>query len=250
MASPDKATFEIGIIGSGEMGLLYAHQFRAAGWQRVNVCDLPSRFEELRSKLTGTGINVLEDGYAVSRRSDYIIYSVEAANLDKVVQEYGRATKVGAIVGGQTSVKAPEITAFEKWLPQDVHIVTVHSLHGPNISPEGQPLVVIRHRCPDDTKYQQALMVLAALRSNMVYLTATEHDRITADTQAVTHLAFISMGTAWMTQKQYPWENKTYAGGLENVKVNMALRIYGNKWHVYAGLAILNPFAQRQIKQY
>ena len=30
----------------------------------------------------------------------------------------------------------------------------------------------------------------------------------------------------------------------------MALRIYGNKWHVYAGLAILNPSAKRQIEQY
>jgi prephenate dehydrogenase len=51
------------------------------------------------------------------------------------------ATKVGAIVAGQTSVKAPEQEAFEKYLPQDVHIVSCHSLHGPSISPLGQPLV-------------------------------------------------------------------------------------------------------------
>ncbi|KAJ1971412.1 prephenate dehydrogenase (NADP(+)) [Dimargaris verticillata] len=30
----------------------------------------------------------------------------------------------------------------------------------------------------------------------------------------------------------------------------MAIRIYGSKWHVYAGLAILNPFAKAQIQQY
>jgi prephenate dehydrogenase (NADP+) len=34
------------------------------------------------------------------------------------------------------------------------------------------------------------------------------------------------------------------------VKINVTLRIYSNKWHVYAGLAILNPAAQKQIKQY
>ena len=28
------------------------------------------------------------------------------------------------------------------------------------------------------------------------------------------------------------------------------LRIYSNKWHVYAGLAILNPAARVQIDQY
>jgi Prephenate dehydrogenase len=52
-----------------------------------------------------------------------------------------KATKVGAIVGGQTSCKAPELAAFEKHLPQDVEIVSCHSLHGPKVNPKGQPLV-------------------------------------------------------------------------------------------------------------
>jgi prephenate dehydrogenase len=51
------------------------------------------------------------------------------------------ATKQSAIVGGQTSCKAPEIAAFEKHLPEDVDIVSCHSLHGPNVDPKGQPLV-------------------------------------------------------------------------------------------------------------
>lgn len=51
------------------------------------------------------------------------------------------ATKLGAIVGGQTSCKAPEIAAFEKHLPKDVDIVSCHSLHGPGVNPKGQPLV-------------------------------------------------------------------------------------------------------------
>jgi prephenate dehydrogenase (NADP+) len=51
------------------------------------------------------------------------------------------ATKQGAIVGGQTSCKAPEIAAFEKHLPADVDIISCHSLHGPSVDPQGQPLV-------------------------------------------------------------------------------------------------------------
>lgn len=34
----------------------------------------------------------MKDGYAVSRRSDYIIYSVEAENLGRVVAQYGPGT--------------------------------------------------------------------------------------------------------------------------------------------------------------
>lgn len=58
------------------------------------------------------------------------------------------------------------------------------------------------------------------------------------------------MGTAWAAQRSYPWEHGYYVGGIETVKVNIMLRIYANKWHVYAGLAILNPSARIQIDQY
>jgi hypothetical protein len=35
------------------------------------------------------GITVLRDGHAVSRSSDWIMYSVEAEHIGKVVKEYG-----------------------------------------------------------------------------------------------------------------------------------------------------------------
>lgn len=58
------------------------------------------------------------------------------------------------------------------------------------------------------------------------------------------------MGTAWHESGAFPWETTRYVSGIEVVKVNIALRIYAAKWHVYAGLALLNPWAQIQIKQY
>ena len=58
------------------------------------------------------------------------------------------------------------------------------------------------------------------------------------------------MGQAWCRSAAYPWETTRYVSGIEVVKVNITLRIYSAKWHVYAGLAILNPIAQVQIQQY
>lgn len=92
--------------------------------------------------------------------------------------------------------------------------------------------------------------VFSSFGSKYVYLSGETHDRITADTQAVTHAAFLSMGTAWQANNQFPWEIPRWVGGIENVKINITLRIYANKWHVYAGLAILNPAAKEQIRQY
>ncbi|MCJ1306760.1 prephenate dehydrogenase (NADP(+)) [Agyrium rufum] len=239
----------IGIIGMGDMGKMYTRRLSDAGW-RVNACDTPEKYESLREEFSQCpNVAILPNGHLVSRCSDYIIYSVEAEAIDAVVAQYGPSTKQGAIVGGQTSCKAPEMAAFERHLPADVEIVSCHSLHGPNVNPEGQPLVIIQHRASQKS-VDFVEQVLSCFKSRHVQLTAIMHDQITADTQAVTHAAFLSMGTAWKANKQFPWELNRYVGGIENVKINITLRIYSNKWHVYAGLAILNPSAKQQIKQY
>ncbi|KAI8812510.1 hypothetical protein BJ742DRAFT_21072 [Cladochytrium replicatum] len=249
-AHDERETVEIGVIGFGGIGAMCANAFIRAGWKRVNVCDQPERFDELRERLAEKkGITVHKDGHGVSRCSDFVLYCVEASRIDGVVKNYGPSTKVGAVVGGQTSVKEPEIAAFEKYLPPDVQIVSCHSLHGPNVNSRGQPLVIVRHRC-EQKPYERVLRILAALESQMVFLGYKEHDRITADTQAVTHVAFQSMGTAWKTRRSFPWEIPNYAGGIENVKIAMTMRIFANKWHVYAGLAIMNPTAHKQVQQY
>ncbi|CAE6473033.1 unnamed protein product [Rhizoctonia solani] len=240
----------IGIIGMGEMGKMYAKVLSAAGWAKINVCDRPENFDQLTQDMKDVpGINVLRDGHRVSRTADWVMYAVEAQFMDKVVAEYGPSTKVGSIVGGQTSVKTPEKEAFEKYLPEDVHIISCHSLHGPTVSPEGQPLVIIRHRGPD-WALKLVENILRPFRSHFVYLSYEDHDLVTANTQAVTHAAFLSMGTAWHCSQSYPWEQGLYVRGIEIVKVNIMLRIYSNQWHVYAGLAILNPAARGMIKQY
>lgn len=88
---------------------------------RINVCDLPERYEQLQEYCQGTlrlvrsgsapvalalgrrtenltrplpspgksKLVPLRDGHLVSRESDFIIYSVEAAYLDRVVAQYG-----------------------------------------------------------------------------------------------------------------------------------------------------------------
>ncbi|KAH8154209.1 uncharacterized protein LAJ45_01977 [Morchella importuna] len=239
----------VGLIGMGDMGKMYARCIAGAGW-RVNACDRAEKYEALKGEFAEIeNIHIYVNGHFVARQSDYIIYCVEAELIDAVVAAYGPSTKLGAIVGGQTSCKAPEIKAFEKHLPSDVEIVSCHSLHGPSVNPAGQPLVLIRHRS-SDASFALVEQILSCFRSKFVYLTAEEHDRITADTQAVTHAAFLSMGTAWHANNQFPWEVTKWRSGIENIKINITLRIYSNKWHVYAGLAILNPAAQQQIRQY
>ncbi|RAL62250.1 hypothetical protein DID88_004820 [Monilinia fructigena] len=241
MTTPAKSNFDgkmddfvIGIIGMGDMGKMYARRLSDAGW-RVNACDREDKYEACVKSLQ------------IENKLQF--FQMAISFPEQVVAEYGPSTKQGAIVGGQTSCKAPEIAAFEKYLPADVDIVSCHSLHGPNVDPRGQPLVLIKHRASQES-FEKVEYVLSCLGSKQHVLSASEHDRITADTQAVTHAAFLSMGKAWHANLQFPWEIARYVGGIENVKINLTLRIYSQKWHVYAGLAILNPYAKEQIREY
>ncbi len=239
----------IGIIGLGDMGKLYAKAFADAGYE-VCGCDLPQNREKLEDELVPYHIKVLESGMDVSRICDLIIYSVEADSMARVVGECGSSTKYGAIVAGQTSVKTPEIETFEKYLPADAQIITFHGMHGPGFKPKGQKLILIRHRADDDA-YQRMLDLFTSIGSDIVEMDDYhQHDKIVADTQAVTHVGFESMGTAWKEAGFFPWENASYIGGIDNVKILTTLRIFSYKAHVYAGLAIMNPYAKQQVKRY
>ncbi|SHE69893.1 prephenate dehydrogenase [Pedobacter caeni] len=239
----------VGIIGLGDMGKMYALGFAKAGYT-VYGSDLPQRREELNETLNPYGITILEDGKEVSRICDVIFYAVESEKIEQVLAMYGSSTKYGAIVAGQTSVKHPEITAFEKYLPKDIQIITCHSLHGPGFDPAGQKMIVIPHRTSNEA-YQRMTDLLSCLGSELVEMKDyRDHDRIVADTQAATHVGFESMGTAWASAGFFPWENASYLGGIDNVKILTTLRIFSYKAHIYAGLAILNPFARQQVKRY
>ncbi len=240
----------IGIIGLGDMGRLYAKAFAKAGYQ-VCGCDLPLNRDKLEDELNPLGISVLDNGMEVSRMCDLIIYSVEAEKLAHVVAECGSSTKYGAIVAGQTSVKTPEIITFEKYLPADAQIITFHAMHGPGFEPKGQNLILIRHRAGDEAYTSACLIFSQPVETDIIELDDyQEHDRIVADTQAVTHVGFESMGTAWKEAGFFPWENASYIGGIDNVKILTTLRIFSYKAHVYGGLAILNPYARQQVKRY
>jgi len=239
----------IGIIGLGDMGRLYAKAFSKVGY-KVCGCDLPENRSKLEEELSPYKIKILDNGRDVSRTSDLIIYSVEADRLAAVVAECGSSTKYGAIVAGQTSVKTPEIEIFEKHLPPDAQIITFHAMHGPGFEPKGQKLILIQHRA-DKKAYQRMLDLFTAVGTDIVEIANYhDHDKIVADTQAVTHVGFESMGTAWKAAGFFPWENASYIGGIDNVKILTTLRIFSYKAHVYAGLAIMNPYARQQVKRY
>ncbi|HKZ00562.1 MAG TPA: prephenate dehydrogenase [Rhabdochlamydiaceae bacterium] len=247
---------EIGVIGTGDMGKLHATEFAKLGY-RVNVCDLPEKRGELEANLGDVkGIKILDDGVAVSRRSDLTFYLVEMENTGEALAKYGHSTKKGYVVSLGTSVMTPFVEAAEKYLPKDAHVINWHWLFGHSVIPQGKSSALVNYRSsPEAFQASMGAFGKVGIKIEEILhqdglLAYQVHDKIMADTQAVTHMGFESMGTAWKNAGFYPWENPQYAGGIDNIKALMTLRVLGGKSHVYGGLAILNPFAQEQISQY
>jgi prephenate dehydrogenase (NADP+) len=240
---------KIGIIGLGDMGKMFARIWDEQSFE-VYGCDLPDKFESLIDELKDTKIQILKDAVSVSRICDFIVYSVEAENIEAVVKYAGPSTKIGAIVTGQTSVKTPEIAAFEKYLPKDTQIVGSHALFGPSVNPKGQTMAIFNHRASQES-FDIAFKLLGNLGSKIEILNDYHaHDKMMADIQVITHVGFESIGTAFMHRKSFPWENKEKINGIDNIKILLTLRIFSYKAHVYSGLAFHNPFAIKDVRKF
>eukprot|EP01065_Artemidia_motanka_P025863 TRINITY_DN30810_c0_g1_i1.p1 TRINITY_DN30810_c0_g1~~TRINITY_DN30810_c0_g1_i1.p1 ORF type:complete len:482 (+),score=135.72 TRINITY_DN30810_c0_g1_i1:64-1446(+) len=243
----------VGLVGLGDMGCCYADVLLNCGRAVIASPGRTGspRLPELRARYADrTLMRIVDDGALVVREADFIVFSVETAHFEAVLKRLGPSVKMGAVVLGQCSVKKPEVDAFDRWLPPDVSVLPCHSLHGPKVATTGQTLALIRHRCSDD-KYGQAYDLFNHVFGYRVReMTASEHDTITADTQVLTHLGFEAMGTAWKAMESYPWETPAYVGGIDNIKVLSCLRIYASKPHVYSALAMFNPRAREQVRQY
>jgi prephenate dehydrogenase (NADP+) len=240
---------KIGIIGLGDMGKLFAKTWDSLSLE-VYGCDLPNKYHELVTELSNTKIKILPDAVSVSRICDFIMYCVEAENITEVVKFAGPSTKYGAIVTGQTSVKTPEIAAFEKYLPKDTQIVGSHALFGPAINPKGQTIAIFQHRASNEAfEISQSLFAQTGAKVEVLD-DFHAHDKMMADIQVITHVGFESIGTAFMHRKSFPWEDKSTINGIDNMKILLTLRIFSYKSHVYSGLAFHNPYAIKDVRKF
>mmetsp|Transcript_22554 Transcript_22554/g.49877 ORF Transcript_22554/g.49877 Transcript_22554/m.49877 type:complete len:528 (-) Transcript_22554:162-1745(-) len=247
---PNDSKPTIGIVGLGDIGSMFARTFCNAGYT-VMGCDLPARFEELRAKFQDCrNMIVLNDAIPVARSADIQIYAVDTAAIEDVARQSGPATKVGSCVLGLCNVKGPEIAAFEKWLPKDVSIVPVHSMHGHNVNSKGQTMVMIPQRCTAAVAANIRKIFEDTFGYVVQEMSAEDHDIITADTMVLTHVGLLAMSNAWCKMGSKPWEKTARTGGLVHIKVLTSLRVYALKAHAYSGVAMLNPRSRVQVQTY
>lgn len=246
---------EIGVIGLGDVGKFCAKAFAKQGYN-VCGCDLPEKRYTIERDMDGSGVAILDDGNHVTRQSDLTLYAVPADKIGDAVAQYGPSARKGSIVTGQTSVKTPEVAAFDRYLPYGVHAIPTHFLFRPTEALLADKEKMRRKKTALITDmssgppYRQVADIFAGFGTEIVELGYEAHDEIMGENQAATHLGYESMGTAWMNAGTYPWESPHYTLGIDGNKISVCLRVFSGKPHVFGNLAMLNPFAARHIAQF
>jgi prephenate dehydrogenase (NADP+) len=251
---------KVGILGMGGMGKLYANQLSKAGYD-VLVADKKENARSLQDMYKGNPRVRIFPGEDVSRMSDLVFYLMEIENLNGVAAAYGKYMKEGSVMSSGSSVMTPAIKAVEEHMPGYVDNVNMHCLFGPKVDDLSHQFGAVVDYRSSDGNYEISKEVFKSVVPNLVEIKGVEikgenlepfqhHDKIMADVQTGTHLAFESIGSAWKNAGFYPWEDRSYVSGIDNVKALITMRIFSGPYHVYGGLAIHNPYAGSHVEQY
>jgi prephenate dehydrogenase (NADP+) len=240
---------KIGIIGLGDMGRMFALRWSSINYE-VHGCDLAENYILLKSEFETQNLFIHKKPADFLSKIDFLLICVETSKIGIVVKEIAELNPKNLIISAQTSVKAPEIKAFDVYLDASNEIVGSHALFGPHVDPAGQTVVMFNHKASQES-FEAIQKLYSDLGSKIEILENYEqHDKLMADVQVVTHIGFESLGTAFMHRKTFPWESKTKIAGIDNIKILLTLRIYSYKSHVYAGLAFQNPYAAKDVRTF
>jgi prephenate dehydrogenase len=171
----------IGIIGFGRFSELMAHYLSKDF--TVRIATRRDQQQEIRA-VGGTQVS-LEDVCAMK----VIILSVPISAMKGVLNKIAPLLNPEATVLDVCSVKEVPVRLMKTLLPESVSILPTHPMFGPDSAAEslaGKKIVLCRERIADGP-YQAIKAYLGSKGLTVLETTATEHDRQTAKSLALTH---------------------------------------------------------------
>lgn len=230
----------VAVIGAGGMGLLFAGQFKGAGFEVV----LSSRTKEKLAKAAASlGVEAAENNVAAVRGADVVVVSVPVDEARKVLGEIRPHVKMGSVVIELTSVKKfllPELKKFR------CDVISLHPMFGPSVrSFDAQVFIV----CPvrGESRLSWLREFIEKRQGKVVMSNVDEHDRIMSIVQCLTHFAYISVASTIKRSGVDVKDTRRFSSPIYELMLDMIVRIVGQDPHMYAGIQMRNPYAKRTL---
>ncbi|MFA6329743.1 MAG: prephenate dehydrogenase [Candidatus Micrarchaeia archaeon] len=225
---------KVAIIGFGAFGKLTASHL--AGKYEVVVADSKQKPEDARK--LGVRQVPIED----AAKADFIVLCVPISQMQDALKEIAPNIRPGALVLDTCSVKVLPCRLMESMLPSEVEVIGTHPLFGPQSAGNGirgQQITV----CPVRSKRtEKVCALLKELGLDVVRLTADEHDRLMASTQAITH--FVGRALAKISPKDAPARLKSHERMMAAAEM-----VRHDSDQLFADIETLNPYAKQERRK-
>lgn len=231
------------IGGTGETGSWFASYFKDRGFD-VSVWGPSGKFDvaaELRVRYARDLLEEVES-------CDIVLLSVPIERTVEMIKKVASHMQSGSLLMDVTSLKLEVMGAMAQYAPGDVELLGTHPMFGPTMpSISGQTMILVPMRSGRWLKIMQKIFEEDGARVEI--MDPDEHDHTMAVVQALTHFAYISIGSSLSVLNFDVARSRRFMSPVYEIMIDFVGRILDQNPELYASIQA-NPKAAEVRETY
>lgn len=233
------------IGGTGETGRWFVKFYKKHGFDVV-IWGV-NRRKDIAETL---GARFADDLDEEIRTCDITMISVPINITEKMIQDIAPKMPSGSLLMDITSVKTGPVAAMRKFAPEGVEILGTHPMFGPSIPDIRGQIVIFTPIEGRSAKWFPVIRSLYEENGALIeVMDASEHDRMMAVVQGLTHFAYISIGSVFMELEFDVARSRRFMSPMYDIMLDLVGRILAQNPYLYAMIQ-MNPEVAKVHRAY